>query len=88
MREGKLDCFSALFDEVERSLTAADSEVRDMLVIGLLEDIQNISTWGKIDPDIGLPFLGPESRKGWFELIRMWHGRPGDGWPGQKEDIS
>jgi len=86
MAANNLDCFPALFGEVETTLEAAGPRLRDLLVVGLLEDIQNISAHGAADPDIALAFLGPESRMGWFELIRSWHGADGTGWAGQKRE--
>lgn len=86
MAVGDHECFPMLFDEVEALLSNANQELRDLLIVGLLEDIQNIATNRGINPDVVLPFLGPESRKGWFELIRLWHGPDGAGWPGQKQD--
>jgi hypothetical protein len=82
----RLECFPALFGEVEVLLGKASPELRDLLVVGLLEDIQNVSTNRGVDPDVALSFLGPQSRGGWFELIRMWHGPDGSGWVGQKTD--
>lgn len=79
-------CFPALFKELEELLAPAGAELRDLLVVGLLEDIQNVSANRKVNPDLVLPYLGPESRKGWFELIRSWHGPGGAGWPGQKNE--
>ncbi len=87
MAEGHLGCFDTLFNEVELLLTGANAELRNLLVIGFLEDIQNIAANRETDPDIVLPFLGPETRKGWFELINMWHGPGGEGWPGRKDDL-
>ena len=86
MAAQKLDCFPALFGEVEAMLENSSPELRDLLVVGLLEDIQNASTNTNVDPDIALAFLGPQSRKGWFELIRMWHGPDASGWVGRKSD--
>ena len=86
MAEGDVECFSTLFTEVEALLRDASTEIRNLLVIGLLEDIQNVAVNGSLDPDLILPYLGPESRKGWFELIEMWHGPGGAGWPGKKQD--
>jgi hypothetical protein len=84
MSAGRLDGFSDIFREVEALLAEADEEIRDLLVVGILEDIQNIATNRNVDPDLVLPFLGPESRKGWFHLIRYWHEPAGEGWPGQR----
>jgi hypothetical protein len=86
MAGGRLDCFPELFGELELLLAAASEEVRDLLVVGFLEDLQNIAANRQIDPDLALNFLGTESRRGWFELIRSWHGPTGTGWPGQRAE--
>lgn len=86
MGDKDFECFSTLFNEVETLLTDASIELRTLLVIGFLEDIQNLAANRQIDPDMVLPFLGPEARRGWFELIRMWHGPHGEGWPGQRHE--
>jgi hypothetical protein len=84
MAAGVTDCFPEVFDEVESLLVGATSEVRNVIVIGLLEDIQNVSKDQHVDPDIALSYLGPESRKEWFFLIRHVQ----RDWPGQSQDES
>jgi hypothetical protein len=86
MAAQQVECFPALFGEVETMLDGASEDLRAVLVIGLLEDIQYVSTDRGVDPDIALSFLGPESRKSWFELIRQLHGPERGGWVGQKLD--
>lgn len=82
----RLDCFEALFNELEILLGGASDELRDLLVVGFLEGLQNVAANRGIDPDVALRFLGPESRRGWFQLITMWHGPDGTGWVGQKRE--
>jgi hypothetical protein len=84
MAVGSLDCLAELFAEVESLLVGASREVRNVLVIGLLEDIQNLSKDQRVDPDIALIFLGPHSRKEWFFLISTIQ----RDWPGQLHDES
>jgi hypothetical protein len=86
MAAQRLECFPSLFGEVEALLVGASADLRDVLVIGLLEDLQYLSTDRGVDPDIALAFLGPESRKSWFELIRLLHGPERGGWVGQTLD--
>jgi hypothetical protein len=83
---GEMDCFPQLFREVEELLLGATEELRDLLVIGFLEDLQNVSVNNDVDPDVILSFLGRESRKGWFDLIKFWHGPDASGWVGQKRE--
>jgi|SRR5579859_1164910 len=75
---GNRECLRELFDEVERILDGASRDVRNLMVIGLLEDIQ-LFALGKLEPkpgfnpDVVLGLLGPQSRKEWFWLIaRYW----------------
>jgi hypothetical protein len=82
MAAGILECMAELFDEVESLLVGASTEVRNVIVIGLLEDIQNMSRDLRVDPDIALSFLGPKSRKEWFLLIRQVQ----RDWPGRSQD--
>jgi hypothetical protein len=88
MEAQNTSCFPALFKDFEDLLASSDANRRDLLVVGFLEDVQNVSSNRKVNPDVVLPFLGPESRKGWFELVRSWHGQDGAGWTGQKHDSS
>lgn len=76
--EGSRECLPELFAAVERLLEGASNDVRNLMVIGLLEDIQ-LFALGKLspkpgfDPDAVLGMLGPRSRAAWFELIaRYW----------------
>lgn len=86
MAVSDLACLPELFREFEAILDGANEDTRDLLVVGFLEDLQNIAANREIEPDLVLPFLGPLSRAGWFELIASWHGPEGSGWPGQKKD--
>jgi len=83
---GELDCLPALFQDVEAILEDASDELRNLLLVGFLEDVQNVAANTGVDPDVVLPFLGPESRKGWFDLIKFWHGPDGSGWVGRRPD--
>jgi hypothetical protein len=82
MAIGNFDCFAELFQEAENLLATGTTEVRDLVVIGLLEDIQYGTIDRRVDPDIALRFLGPESRKEWFFLVRHLH----PDWPGQTRE--
>src|SRR5690348_1885842 len=69
---GELGCLTELFAEVEAILGDATNDVRNLLVIGLLE----LFALGKLtpkpdtfDPDVVLGFLGVQARKEWFWLI-------------------
>lgn len=89
---GQVDCFSSLFAEVEKLLQDASADVRNLLVIGLLEDIQLwlIGKYGDkasdLDPDKFLSFLGNQTRREWFGLVRYWDRWEPGKWTGKRED--
>ena len=76
---GEGACLTELFNEVEAIMEVASDDVENLIVIGLLEDIQ-LYALGKLspkpdtlDPDVVLRLLGPLSRKAWFDMIaRYW----------------
>jgi len=61
---------------VEATLETADEVTRDLLVEGLLEDMQNacLRTNGRIQLAHVRALLGPTSRKAWDDLMVLWHG--------------
>jgi len=87
---GEVHCLRELFNELERLMVNADPEARLVLVIGFVEELQN---WcvsyptpaKRVDPDLFLPYLGPQTRAEWFKLVNgpIWRGRS---WPGQVLD--
>ncbi len=90
MRANDFTCFSELFDEFERTLSDADTDARQVLVIGFLEDVHNAAVWfhrpaDRADADLLLPYLGPQSRTEWFGLVR-WYVARGEPWPGRTQN--
>lgn len=61
---------------VEATLQNADDVARDLLVEGLLEDMQNacLRTNGRIQLVQVRALLGLTSRQAWDELMVLWHG--------------
>ena len=71
-------CFEALFAEVEDLLSNGSTEVRQLLTIGLIEDIQHGLGEGQTtiaEADELLRFLRPATRASWDE-VRSWFNRP------------
>ena len=78
---GETGCLPDLFAEVETILDGASDAVHNLIVIGLLEDIQ-LYAMGKLtpkpktlDPDVVLGLLGPRSKEAWFDLIAQYWDR-------------
>jgi hypothetical protein len=63
------------FDLVEHWLVNGNHNLRELMAIGFLEDVQNIASWQEFGKKAFIPFLGPESRKAWNEIEKMWGGK-------------
>src|SRR5262245_52135127 len=63
---------ASLFATVERILEEGDEEARGIVAIGLLEDIQTISTHHSFGPEIFVQWLGPRSREAWDQIEALW----------------
>ena len=64
-----------VFDLMEQWLVNGNQKVCDMVVIGFLEDIQNIASWQPFGKAVFIPFLRPQSRDAWNEIERVWAGK-------------
>jgi hypothetical protein len=87
IRVNDFTCFTELFDEFERVLSDASESAHQVLVIGFLEDVHNLAVWfhkpaERVNPDVLLPYLGPESRLEWFGLVGRYADW-GKTWPGR-----
>jgi len=74
-KEKKTECFAALFDRAEAFLRTGSLKQREIITIGLLEDIQTIASHQPFGSDAFLPFLGPLSRQAWNDVARQWDGK-------------
>ena len=64
--------FRRLFNDVETRLSAAQPGVRNLIILGFLEALQNVdrekaTRWESL--------LGPETRQAWVALNDVWAGR-------------
>lgn len=66
--------FDVLFQTVEAALDEPRAEVRNLVIVGLLEDLQDVSVNSGVALDYWLPWLGPETRSSWTALQRFWAG--------------
>jgi hypothetical protein len=66
-----------LLDLAEETLRGSDAELRDLVVVGLFEDIQNYLLRGVGSTDAVMTQLGPRSRRAWSALERWWEGDSG-----------
>ena len=57
--------FKDLFSAIELVLQSADSEVQNLIWVGLFEDIQNIASHRSFGASVFRPWLGPRSLIVW-----------------------
>jgi hypothetical protein len=75
LQASKVDGFAPVFVEVENQLAAASPEVRDLVIVGFLEDLQNISLNREVPLTAWTPWLGTKTAEAWTVLDDMWSGR-------------
>ena len=63
------------FDLMEYWLKNGNKSVRDLVVIGFFEDLQNDASQQAFGKEAFVQFLGPKSREAWDELERFWSGK-------------
>jgi hypothetical protein len=71
---GDTSFFPDVFACVERLLQTGDDEVHGLVVIGLLEDIQNIASHRSFGPSVFRPWLDERTASAWEDLNRFWSG--------------
>jgi len=75
IKAGKVVGFTPVFAEVEDQLTTASAEVRDLIIVGFLEDLQNISLNRDVPLTAWTPWLGKRTAQAWKVLDDFWSGR-------------
>ena len=73
--QGASDAVARVLDLVEELLQRGDPKITGLLVVGLLEDIQTISSNRPFGSKVFVPFLGPISKQFWYELLQVWKGK-------------
>ena len=64
--------FDDFFNRVEIILNQGDDYTKELMIIGLLEGIQNVSGWEDANYHDFEKWLKPETKKAWNELTRFW----------------
>ncbi len=66
--QGDTGSYAALFSSIDEVLGSGDSEIQNLIQVGLLEDIQNIASHRHFGPDVFCEWLGPISLDAWNEV--------------------
>lgn len=68
--QGNTSQYQKLFSAVELVLQSGDAEIQNLIWVGLLEDIQNVSSHRSFGQDVFRVYLGPRSLIAWDEVNR------------------
>lgn len=71
---GKIEEVQRAFDLMEHWLKNGHANVRQLVVVGFLEDLQNLASQQPFGKEAFIPFLRPKSREAWDDLERFWAG--------------
>lgn len=70
---GELSEFPAAFAVLETCLAEGDERVRELAMVGVIEDIQNIASHRVFGPSVFRDWLGPLSQAAWDEVVGWWN---------------
>lgn len=74
--DGQTNDFDKFFGNLELILNNCNSDLKNLMVVGLIEGIQNIGSGQKINYWTGFDkWLGPTTKKHWDNLIYSWEGK-------------
>ncbi len=73
-KAGKYETLKVLFDKVEILLIDCDTEIENLIVVGLFESLQNICGTETDYHYVFNPWLRPISKEKWDKLIDIWEG--------------
>lgn len=72
LEAGETQEFPAVFAVVENWINNGDAYVSEAAVVGLLEDLSSEVRYKTAKPVAFVPWMGPQSRKWWAEVIDFW----------------
>lgn len=74
VKREETNSFPEIFSIVERGIIEGSDDARDLLVVGLLENLKNFASWQDMDYSIFEPWLGSETHIAWRWLEKKWRG--------------
>lgn len=74
-RANSTDWIPNIFGEIERLTSDDNEDVRGLIIVGLLENLQNSMSWTDEGYHVFEPWLGPNSLRAWRELEVLWEGK-------------
>ena len=70
--EGAISECEAAFAVIETIVKDGDEGARAAAIVGVLEDVQTLSSHRSFGPGVFVPLLGPLSRRAWEEIDALW----------------
>lgn len=74
VQKGETGSWEEVFSVIEFCIIEGSPETRDLLVVGLLENLKNFASWQDIDYSVFEPWLKPETHIAWRWLEKKWKG--------------
>ncbi len=69
------ESFMRAFQLVERLIVEGDDDTQGVMIVGLLENLQNIASWESFGSAVFEPYLGTRSLAAWRKLRSVWEGK-------------
>jgi hypothetical protein len=76
LSSGNIERLDLLFDVVERCIRDGTADEANLVVVGLLEDLQDSRVSREVDYARWEPYLGPSTREAWRAITDYWSGHP------------
>ena len=73
--EGRTERFPEIFAEIECLLLEGNTRVREIVAIGLLEDLQTNASHRIFGPEAFERWLGARSHEDWIAIAKAWEGK-------------
>lgn len=74
-KAGELEEFDAFFQALEKLLAKGNKKVKDLVAIGIIEDIQNIASYEEGGYQVFEKWLKPLTKDAWREVEKIWEGK-------------
>jgi hypothetical protein len=74
-QSGRTEGFPEVFAFLERSLAREDARTAELVVWGLLEDLQQLAREQLAAPDVFVYWLGPRGQAAWEAVATAWSAR-------------
>jgi hypothetical protein len=75
LRGKNTESFEQIFGLIEDRIIYGDDDLREKIIVELLENLKNFSAWEDLDSAVFEPWLGAESHVAWRWLEKKFRGK-------------